>query len=94
MTIGTKCSLNPTDATRIPLENVFLFLSHIVHPTLPSVQTLRIMEAASTALSTTNAWQINVTTFDSFDDTFVQISTLPHRVRGNLKVDRRDKRSL
>ena len=35
-------------------------------------------------------WQIGQTTFQSFDDAFIQISTFSHSVRGNLRVPRRN----
>jgi hypothetical protein len=41
-----------------------------------------------------NGWRIGSTTFDSFEDAFIQISALSHTVRGNLKTARRNTKSL
>ena len=55
---------------------------------------LLIMTSVTSSISPATGWQTGVTTFDSFDDAFIQISTKSHSVRGNLTVFRRNTRRL
>jgi hypothetical protein len=55
------------------------------------------IESSTTMAATQHSpagWQIQVTTFDSFDDAFLQISSASHLVRGNLYTFRRNTKRM
>ena len=58
-------------------------------PFTPLIYLLAHLNASTMEVRTPDnptEWQIGQTTFQSFDDAFIRISTFSHSVRGNLRV--------